>query len=149
MANIAPLDSTNKNLIMAFETNEVGPFKVWTVTSSDGGKTWGNRKIIFNPETPTKGRQAGGPGIVNLGGTLVVSFMTNQDADVGDGYPHSKPGTDMKVITSNDGGDTWSGPTTVLHDAAWGGIAVVDDGALVLGAAYTTGKAAAQFITLE
>ncbi|KAF2639247.1 neuraminidase [Massarina eburnea CBS 473.64] len=148
MPNFASLDSTNKNLIMAFETNEVGPFKVWTVTSSNGGKSWGDRKIIFSPETPTAGRQAGGPGIVNMNGTLVVSFMTNQDAEVGDGYPHAKPGTDMKVITSTDKGNTWSAPVTVIEDAAWGGITVVDDRALVLGAAYTTGKAAAQFITV-
>ncbi|KAF1951089.1 hypothetical protein CC80DRAFT_481781 [Byssothecium circinans] len=149
MANLVALDSSNQNLLMTFETNEVGPFKIWTVDSADGGKTWGNRRIIFNPENTTKGRQAGGPGIVKLKGTLITSFMTNKDAGVGDGYPHSKPGTDMAVVTSTDGGKTWSGPTTVLKDAAWGGITVVGDRALVLGAAYTTGKAAAQFITVD
>ncbi|KAF1997967.1 glycoside hydrolase family 93 protein, partial [Amniculicola lignicola CBS 123094] len=60
-------------------------------TSEDGGENWGNQRKAFHPE----GRYAGGPEIVNANGTLVVSFMANQDS------PEEK---NMKAITGTDKG---------------------------------------------
>ena len=40
----------------------------------------------------------------------------------------------MKVISSGDGGATWSSPVTAITNAGWGGATAVDGGVMVLGA---------------
>lgn len=145
MANIVALDDTGKHLLMVYETNEKTlHLKVWAQTSSDGGASWGDRRIIFDPEKTNPGRTAGGPGIVNVNGTLVVSFMTNQDSPTGHNYPSE--GTGMKVITSTNQGKDWSTATAVMKVGSWGGITTVGDFILVLAA--HEGKAFGQKIKL-
>ena len=148
MPNIAALDATGRNLLLVFETNRGGTtLHVWASTSTDGGATWANARTIFNPEKTKPGRSAGGPGIVNVDGTLVVSFMTDQDAPSGGNYTHA--GTDMKVITSTDEGKSWSDATTVIKDGSWGGITIVGDGAIVLATHADGEKAVAQKIKIS
>jgi hypothetical protein len=138
MPQVLNLDDGGMNLMMAYESNlagsttdpTVGPFRVWVQTSSDGGNTWGNSRVIFDAGN---GADAGGPGLTQIPGFLVVSFMTNQDQPGPNDYP--KLGhTDMKVIVSGDGGTTWSAPTKCIPQAGWDGVTAVEGGVMVLGA---------------
>lgn len=70
--------------------------------SHDDGLSWGERNRLY---TARNGKLAGAPQVYNVWGTLVASFMTNEDVDGTNGYD----GAQMKVITSIDGGKTWSG----------------------------------------
>ncbi|KAI1778581.1 hypothetical protein F4818DRAFT_438740 [Hypoxylon cercidicola] len=86
-----------------FENTESGPFSVDYVLSHDDGLSWGARGRLY---TARGGKLAGAPQVYNVGGTLVASFMTDEDegADGTSGYD----GTQMKVVASVDGGRTWS-----------------------------------------
>ncbi|PVI01329.1 glycoside hydrolase family 93 protein [Periconia macrospinosa] len=150
MVGIVAQDKANKDLLMVLETNVKNPMKVWALDSTTGGGKWGNRRIIFDPTSekhPKK--QAGGPAIVKVNGTMVVSFMTDQDAPTGDAYPNYKEGVHMKVITSGDDGKTWGEATTAIKNASWGAVTVVGDEVMVVGAQYLTGKAVAQKIIIR
>lgn len=121
-------DGGGVNLLMVYEDNaDGGKFRVWAQTSSDGGNTWVNPHVIF--DSGNNGR-AGGPGLTQIPGLLVVSFMTNQDQP-DQSYPQA---ADMKVITSGDGGATWSQPVKAIAQAGWGGVTAVEGGVMVLGA---------------
>ncbi|CAK3825000.1 Hypothetical predicted protein [Lecanosticta acicola] len=126
MIGCAPTDD-GSNLICVFESTEVGHFTVSAVFSHDDGQTWGERRQIYTPRNGTgcdgKPIVAGAPQISNMQGTLVLSFMTNEDHDDCHGYD----GGDMKVITSTDGGHTWSKSYIVgPAPAHWGGIFRLD-----------------------
>ena len=57
--------------------------------------------------------------VYNVWGTLVASFMTNEDVEGTNGYD----GAEMKVITSVDGGRSWSGSVVTGPAAShWPGI---------------------------
>ena len=88
-----------------FENTEAGYFTVDAVYSDDDGLTWqqGNRQRIY---TAANRREAGAPSVINVGGTLVVDFMTNENTNT----PHLDGGQ-MKVVTSTDGGKSWGGAT--------------------------------------
>ncbi|KAI0097778.1 glycoside hydrolase family 93 protein [Hypoxylon sp. NC0597] len=101
MVGVAPIDNDG-NLIAVFENTESGPFSVDYVISHDDGLSWGERNRLY---TARNGKLAGAPQVYNVWGTLVASFMTNEDVDGTNGYD----GAQMKVITSIDGGKTWSG----------------------------------------
>ncbi|TKA68013.1 hypothetical protein B0A49_04484 [Cryomyces minteri] len=72
------------HLIAVFESEQGGLFTVHSITSADDGKTWGNRHRV-------------------VGGTLCVSFMTDEDTQ----QHASITGADDKMLTSGDGGATW------------------------------------------
>ena len=113
-----------ENLLAIFETTVNGKFQVWSVTSPDDGKTWGNRRIVYVPSTPNA--NAGAPQVISVGNTLVASFMTDEDAPLGD-WPK---GAAMKIVTSQDGGATWTQLTTVTGTAPnsyWPGLLAMDD----------------------
>lgn len=119
MTGVAPTDN-NGGLMCVFEnTEDPRGFTVNAVYSSDDGMTWGGRRRLY---TPSKGT-AGAPQVYNVWGTMVASFMTNEDHDVGKGYD----GGDMKVITSTDGGKNW-GPSTIVgpSPAHWPGLFNLD-----------------------
>jgi hypothetical protein len=90
--------------------------------SHDDGKSWGQRARLY---TARNGLNAGAPQVVNVGGTLVTSFMTNEDV-AGTGG-NGIDGAQMKVVTSTNGGSTWSG-TTITGQAGshWPGLYTVD-----------------------
>jgi hypothetical protein len=90
------------------------------VFSQDDGYSWNSRIRIY---TAANNREAGAPQVINVGGTLVVDFMSNEagtQAGVDNG--------EMKVVTSTDGGRTWSPPTVIAGlGSHWPGMHVIDD----------------------
>ncbi|KAI0836673.1 glycoside hydrolase family 93 protein [Hypoxylon sp. FL0890] len=107
MVGVAPIDN-NGNLIE--------PFSVDYVISHDNGLSWGERNRLY---TARNGKLAGAPQVYNVWGTLVASFMTNEDIDGTSGYD----GAQMKVITSVDAGKTWSGSVVTSGAAShWPGL---------------------------
>ncbi|KAL9107002.1 MAG: hypothetical protein Q9227_008038 [Pyrenula ochraceoflavens] len=113
---------TGSELIDVFETETGGgQFTIGAVSSSDDGKTWGNRRTIFTPSVGNANANA--PQVVNVGGTLVVSLQTDED----------NPGQEaMKIITSGDGGATWGNKLTVLQPVSiWPGLLTLDDSSLL------------------
>ncbi|KKP02561.1 hypothetical protein THAR02_05332 [Trichoderma harzianum] len=121
MIGVANINNSG-NLIAVFENTESGPFSIDYVLSHDDGNSWGQRARLY---TARNGKNAGAPQVVNVGGTLVTSFMTNEDV-AGTGG-NGIDGAQMKVVTSTDGGSTWSG-TTITGDAGshWPGLYTVD-----------------------
>lgn len=136
--------------------------------SPDDGATWQNRRTIYTAEG--ENNNAGAPQIINVGGTLVVSFMTDEDTQV---YPISYlhlpartsgpswlttfcllqlhdwiNGAGAKLITSTDGGATWGNKIQVFEpQAEWPGMVALDDGSFL----YMANKdgAKSQRITLS
>ena len=109
---------SGSELIDVFETETGGgQFTIWAMSSSDDGKTWGNRRNIFTPSVGNANANA--PQVINVGGTLVVSLQTDED----------NPGQEaMKIITSGDGGATWGNKLTVLQPVSiWPGLLALDD----------------------
>lgn len=99
-----------------FENTVDGRFNVDYVLSHDDGYTWGERGRLY---TAKNAKESGAPQVYNVWGTLVASFMTNEDVDNGQGYNFAQ----MKVITSVDGGKTW-GASVVTGEAPahWPGL---------------------------
>ncbi|KAL7928402.1 glycoside hydrolase family 93 protein [Trichoderma chlorosporum] len=121
MIGVANID-TSGNLIAVFENTESGPYSIDYVLSHDDGNSWGERTRLY---TALNGANAGAPQVVNVGGTLVTSFMTNEDV-AGTG-PNGIDGAQMKVVTSTNEGATW-GATTVTGNKGshWPGLYTLD-----------------------
>ena len=130
------------NLSVVFETGTNGHFVVNSMTSGDDGATWGNRQNVY---TSPGGRNAGAPQVVNVGGALVVSFMTDEDNAAGGAWVDNP---DFKIVTSGDGGKTWGNKLTFSPTQSWWGGVVDLDGSTFLGLA-DAGGAKAQLISLE
>ncbi|GJC87073.1 hypothetical protein ColLi_09911 [Colletotrichum liriopes] len=106
--------------------------------SKDGGQTWSRWVAVSCGDRLSRdgmvgvapvenngnliarnGKISGAPQVYNAWGTLVTSFMTNEDADNGYGYDFAE----MKVITSVNGGKTWSSSVvTGPAQAHWPGL---------------------------
>lgn len=138
MLGVAEVDGP-QNLIAVFETEKNGSlFHIEAVTSSDGGATWSEDRIIVYQPT-VEGATAAAPQVVNVGGTLVASFQTDEDA-VGS--------VAAKVVTSGDGGQTWGNKITFLEAVSqWAGLVSLNETHL-LGLAGHGGAAKAQTIVL-
>jgi Neuraminidase (sialidase) len=128
---------SGSNLIAVFESEQGGgTFSIHAVTSLDDGKTWGSRQTVFTPAG--SGTNANAPQVVNIGGTLVVSFQTDEDSP---GNPAAK------IITSSDGGVTWGNKLTFSPAIShWPGLLTLDSSSF-LGMA-DDGGAKAQKVTL-
>jgi photosystem II stability/assembly factor-like uncharacterized protein len=125
-----------KNLIAVFETGINGKFTVNSVTSSDDGATWGNRRAVYAPTVANT--NAGAPQVINVGGTLVASFMTDEDT-VGRAWPNQAA---TKIVTSTDGGATWSHKTTALGvQSFWPGLVDLDASSFLVLSDYNGAKA--------
>jgi len=73
-------------------------FVIWSVSSSDGGNTWGPRKLVYAPTNID--RYAAAPFVVQVPtGDIVASFQTNE-------VPTSY-GEEMGIVMSWDNGSTW------------------------------------------
>jgi photosystem II stability/assembly factor-like uncharacterized protein len=117
---------SGSSLVAVFESNESGHYSINSVTSSDDGKTWGNRRRVYTPTG--NGNNAGAPQIVNVGGTLAVSFMTDEDTQLG----QWTSGASSKLLTSVDGGATWGNKLEVFAaQANWPGMVALDDSNLL------------------
>ncbi|KAK3372604.1 Sialidase [Podospora didyma] len=147
MPQVLSLDGKG-NLLMVYESNAGKLFRVWAQTSTDGGISWGNPHVIFDPryrglpeqDGPAElatGPNAGVPGLARVSGLLVVSFMTNQDQPNKDYVDVAN--LDMKIITSADGGATWSPPVKVLSKAGWGGVTAVEGASHTVTRRHTLG----------
>lgn len=114
--------ASGSNLIAVFESTENGRYRINSVTSSDDGKTWGNRTRVYTPTG--NGNNAGAPQVINVGETLVISFMTDEDTQLG----QWTSGASSKVITSVDGGATWEKKIVVFAaQADWPGMVALDE----------------------
>ncbi|KAK4165600.1 glycoside hydrolase family 93 protein [Cladorrhinum sp. PSN259] len=106
MISIAPRTGKPGELIAIMESTmaETMTYSITTIESDDDGWKWrhntSDRSLIYAAHAK---KNAGAPGIINVGGTLVASFMTNE--------AERTPGIDggeLKFIVSVDGGKTWS-----------------------------------------
>ncbi|KAH7102284.1 Sialidase [Auriculariales sp. MPI-PUGE-AT-0066] len=111
-----------KKLIAVFETTVNGHFEVWSITSPDDGKTWGNRRRVY--ATKAKNANAGSPQVNLVGNTLVCSFMTDEEKPIG-----WASGAAMKIVMSVDGGASWHNKTTIFTNEPstfWPGMYTLD-----------------------
>ncbi|KAF2466612.1 uncharacterized protein BDR25DRAFT_317600 [Lindgomyces ingoldianus] len=132
-------------LIAVFETTDGGRFVVDSVTSPDDGATWGNRQRVFTPDGGAN-KGAGAPQVWNVWGTLVVSFMTDEDRNSDTGYANCA----TKIMTSTDGGKTWGNKFTVFSDQAnWPGMALLDPSHLLVMAGVNGKGALSQRVQLN
>ncbi len=133
--------TSGNTLICVFEVLINGLFTLWSVTSPDNGGSWGDRKLVYTPTGANN--NAGSPQVANVGGTLVVSFMTDEDSQL-----HAWPsGANTKLVTSGDGGKTWGNKMTVgQQQTNWPGLFVIDDNSLLV--LYDRGGVKAQEIEL-
>lgn len=113
---------SGKKLMAVFESEQGGLFSVKGITSPDDGVTWGtDRQDVYTP-TGTN-NNAGAPQIVNVGGTLVVSFMTDEDTQLHDWIN----GAGAKMVTSGDSGSTWDHKLQAFEPQAnWPGLLTLD-----------------------
>lgn len=120
MTGVARLgdEDDERRLILLFETTESGRFDMRRVLSPDDGRTWPveTRERVYDPLDEE--RQASAPaGVINVGGTLVAGFMTNE----GTNSSGTVPG-DFKVVSSVDDGETWSKSVLIAREAIWPGL---------------------------
>ncbi|RYG27498.1 exo-alpha-sialidase, partial [bacterium] len=112
-------EANDGRLICAMEgLTERPPFSsmLRTVESTDGGRTWGNRRDLFRPKGM---HMAVSPSLVALpDGRLVCVFATDEDREVPDkaGMPPHRFNMDIKMVLSSDGGRTWSGTRPVFTE---------------------------------
>ncbi|KAL1712134.1 glycoside hydrolase family 93 protein [Schizophyllum commune] len=134
MPGVAEYDG---GIICIFETTEArnGKFWVKSVTSTDDGANWDNRSLVYGPSDTS--RNAGAPQIVTTSqGTLVASFMTDEDATQ-TGWPDV--GASFKIMTNTPGGE-WGHKTEVSGiQSSWPGLFAKDDGT-VLGCSGHSGE---------
>ena len=137
---------SGSNLMAVFETETTGIFTVMSITSADDGKTWSSARSLVYSATGNS-NSAGAPQIINVGGTLIVSFMTNEDANLGtSGGPYTSH-TEAKLVSSSDGGKTWGNKlTTAPEQSAWPGLVVIDQKSFLALADH--GGAKAQKVTV-
>lgn len=136
---------SGSNLVAVFESETNGIFSIQSITSADDGKTWSSIRHEVYGAVGT-GNSAGAPQIINLGGTLVVSFMTNEDANMGTNGAYTSH-TACKVVVSSDRGNTWGNKLTISPEqSSWPGLVVVDQKSFLALADH--GGAKAQRITL-
>jgi Neuraminidase (sialidase) len=137
MVGVATVDG--ENLIMVFESEtDGGLFSVYSQTSSDDGTTWGNRALVY--EAPS-GWNAQAPQVINVGGTLVVSFMYD---------PNNDEDASIQLVTSTDGGSTWSTITEAFPTAAsWAGMMTLSDDTSFLVMASIGNTALAQVVVVS
>ncbi|KAF5355555.1 hypothetical protein D9758_006309 [Tetrapyrgos nigripes] len=127
---------SGNNLIAVFETGQNGIFTVNSVTSSDDGKTWGNRRRVYT--ATGSNNNAGAPQIVQVGGNLVVSFMTDEDTSLHQWIT----GADAKLVVSSDGGATWGNKITVSAvQSNWPGMVDIDSSSLLFMVDHNGAKA--------
>ncbi|GAB7333514.1 hypothetical protein MBLNU13_g05098t2 [Cladosporium sp. NU13] len=103
---------SGSSLIAVFKSNESGHFAMNSVTTNDDGKTWGIRRQDYSPTG--NGKNAGAAQVINVGGTLVVSFMTDEDNQLGQWIS----GASSNLITSVEDGTTWSNKIEVFASQA-------------------------------
>lgn len=134
------------NLIAVFESTSNGFFSIHSMTSSNDGQSWGNRATVYTPIKPNT--SAGAPQVANAGGTLVVSFMTNENSENPEPSGSYTTNTASKLVTSSDGGSTWGNKMTVGNEqSTWPGLLELDDSNVLM--MFDNGGAKAQKIRVS
>jgi hypothetical protein len=149
MVGVAKFNDGTDRLIAVFETTEggsaTGPFKIKAVTSSDDGASWGNRQAVF--EATGSNNNAGAPQVANVGGNLVVSFMTDEDT----GLHQWVSGAAAKIMVSAtmaEGSVTWENKLTVGGvQSNWPGLMTIDNSHVMV--MYDNGGAKSQRVVLK
>lgn len=122
---------SGSTLVAVFETESTGLFTIASITSTDDGKTWSGRRAVYTPTSPYA--SAGAPQIITVGGTLVVSFQTNEDSALEGPAGNYLDGSVAKVITSGDGGRGWGDKIAVGGVVSvWPGMVVLDAGTFLV-----------------
>ncbi|KAK3715421.1 hypothetical protein LTR37_007149 [Vermiconidia calcicola] len=112
--------------IAVFESLQGEILQLDSGTSPDDGKTWDNRQTVYIPTGVNN--NAGAPQVVNVGGTLSISFMTDNDTQLHDWIN----GTGAKLITSRDGGSTWDNKLEVFTpQGSWPGMVALNESSLL------------------
>lgn len=89
--------------------------------SYDDGYSWDSstRAILYDPADSVSTAQA--PSVINVGGTLVAGFMTNEDTP-SDTDGDADGGT-FKVVTAlSSDVTTWGSKTSISTEAHWPGL---------------------------
>jgi len=137
---------SGSTLLAVFETESTGLFSIASITSTDDGKSWSGRKTIYTPPSPYA--SAGAPQIINVGGTLVVSFQTNEDEALDRPAGNYLDGSVAKLVTSEDGGGAWGDKIAVGGVVSvWPGLVVLDSGSLLV--LFDEGGAKGQVVGLS
>jgi len=112
---------SNRRILCALESVQVAPPHanlVRYVLSEDGGRTWSwqrrERGVLYQPTNTTYGALS--PYLTRLmDGTLACVFCTDEDQARPDrsGTPPDRLNMDVKLVTSGDGGRSWTPPDTV------------------------------------
>ncbi|KAJ7153116.1 glycoside hydrolase family 93 protein, partial [Mycena crocata] len=139
--------SAGVRLLCVFETTEgTAPrFTIKSVQSSDDGNTFGDRRQVFVPGGSAN--NAGAPSITTTSaGTLVVSFMTDEDTSAQD-WPN---GAAMKILTSaSTNPAVWGQKTTVFGASAfWPSVYRRVDGSATVVACADNGGAKCHEVSL-
>ena len=122
---------SGNRLICVFESEITGEFSIHSIMSEDDGKTWGNRQTVYTPTNPNT--SAGAPQVVNVGGTLAVSFIINEDSGASAPSPEYTADVAVKVVTSGDGGATWGNKITVgPAQSVWAGELSLDQNSFLV-----------------
>lgn len=137
---------SGSNLMAVFETESTGLFSIAAITSTDDGKTWGNRKTIYTPDSPNT--SAGAPQIITIGSYIVVSFQTNEDSELSAPASSYLTNTAAKLIMSGDSGATWGNKITVGNVVSvWPSLCTLDTADFLM--LFDNGGAKAQKISLS
>ena len=105
------MDRSDPNLPLANpETQGILPSKIFVAESTDTGRSWGPFRQV--PLDPHKGNALTGSILVLKDGTLALPYEAWKDYDdTSRGQHHAA------LRLSSDGGQTWTGPVIVAHDA--------------------------------
>lgn len=135
-------DPDGQELVAVFESLPVdGTFSVHAISSPDDGESWGERRLVYSAEGERN--NAGSPQVVNVGGKLCVSFMTDEDTQL---HEWTK-GAGAKMLVSSDG-EIFEEKTEVFApEAFWPGMIALNDSALLYMADHSGAKS--QVVSLE
>lgn len=127
---------SGRDLLMVFESVPPGgTFTVNAVSSTDDGLTWTDRRLVYAPTGSNN--NAGAPQVVNVGGTLCVSFMTDEDTQ-----DHMWiTGAGAKLVTGTDGQTFGNKLEVFAPQTDWPGMLALDDGDLLYVADASGSKA--------
>src|SRR4051812_41587232 len=100
------------------------------MTIADDGGTWGERQLIYR--ATGSGNNAGAPQVANVGGTLVVTFMTDEDTGKLEWF---KGVATMMVTPTEVNADeiAWGNKVTVGEvESRWGGVLTLDSSTVLV-----------------
>lgn len=127
MTGVATVSGSTLMTLFA-STKGSGRFSINSIISPDDGITWSNQQRVY---TTPPDRNAGAPQIVNVGGTLVLSFIIDENSTTSDADYTRR--TSAKMTLSCDHGFTWGGKLTIGEAiSVWPGLVQLDESNLLM-----------------